>query len=100
MQPKHAVRLCEELRRERAPRAPNDMSVEIIDDAGHFVFMDQPVGAAARGAAWGPGAAGRGLRLRGCALPSTLRRRSCTGRPWVGGRRLHTGYILAKRVAA
>lgn len=62
MQPKHAVRLCEQLRRERAPRAPNDMSVEIIDDAGHFVFMDQPVGAAARGAAGGRGLCGNAVR--------------------------------------
>ncbi|KXZ42499.1 hypothetical protein GPECTOR_141g697 [Gonium pectorale] len=42
MRPEHAVRVCEQLRREREPRAPNDLSVEIIDDAGHFVFMDQP----------------------------------------------------------
>ncbi|KAG2422478.1 hypothetical protein HXX76_016002 [Chlamydomonas incerta] len=42
MRPEHAVRLCEQLRAERAPRAAHDLSVEIIDDAGHFVFLDQP----------------------------------------------------------
>ncbi|GLC56231.1 hypothetical protein PLESTB_001082300 [Pleodorina starrii] len=42
MRPEYAVRLCERLRSERPPSAPNDLSVEIIDDAGHFVFLDQP----------------------------------------------------------
>lgn len=44
MKPEHAVRVCQDLRKNwRGPRAPNDLSVEIIDDAGHFVFIDQPV---------------------------------------------------------
>ncbi|GIL81378.1 hypothetical protein Vretifemale_10367 [Volvox reticuliferus] len=42
MRPEYAVRLCEQLRTERSPSAPNDLSVEIIEDAGHFVFLDQP----------------------------------------------------------
>ncbi|GIL68065.1 hypothetical protein Vafri_21379 [Volvox africanus] len=42
MRPEYAVRLCERLRAERSPSAPNDLSVEIIEDAGHFVFLDQP----------------------------------------------------------
>lgn len=42
MKPEHAVRVCEQLRQERAPRVPHDLSVEVIADAGHFVFMDQP----------------------------------------------------------
>ncbi|EFJ45067.1 hypothetical protein VOLCADRAFT_106093 [Volvox carteri f. nagariensis] len=42
MRPEYAVQLCARLRKERPPSAPNDLTVEIIDDAGHFVFLDQP----------------------------------------------------------
>ncbi|KAG2486348.1 hypothetical protein HYH03_014929 [Edaphochlamys debaryana] len=42
MRPEHAVKLCQRLRQERAPRCPSDLAVELIEDAGHFVFMDQP----------------------------------------------------------
>ncbi|GFR44731.1 hypothetical protein Agub_g6057, partial [Astrephomene gubernaculifera] len=42
MRPEHAVRLCERLRAQRPPSAPHDLAVQIIEDAGHFVFLDQP----------------------------------------------------------
>jgi pimeloyl-ACP methyl ester carboxylesterase len=43
MRPQHAVDLVQQLKREgRTPRTPHDLHVEIIGDAGHFVFMDQP----------------------------------------------------------
>eukprot|EP00197_Chlamydomonas_leiostraca_P014436 CAMPEP_0202859838 /NCGR_PEP_ID=MMETSP1391-20130828/1792_1 /ASSEMBLY_ACC=CAM_ASM_000867 /TAXON_ID=1034604 /ORGANISM="Chlamydomonas leiostraca, Strain SAG 11-49" /LENGTH=440 /DNA_ID=CAMNT_0049538931 /DNA_START=127 /DNA_END=1446 /DNA_ORIENTATION=+ len=42
MRPAHAVELCKELRAERAQKVPTDLHCEIIRDAGHFVFLDQP----------------------------------------------------------
>ncbi|GAX75111.1 hypothetical protein CEUSTIGMA_g2555.t1 [Chlamydomonas eustigma] len=42
MQPKHAVKLCERLKEERSPKVESDLKVEIIPNAGHFVFLEQP----------------------------------------------------------
>eukprot|EP00967_Tisochrysis_lutea_P013732 scaffold15380_cov19-Tisochrysis_lutea.AAC.1 len=42
MRPQHAVELCDELKKERQPRVSSDLHVSIIDEAGHFVFIDQP----------------------------------------------------------
>ncbi|KAF5842719.1 Alpha/Beta hydrolase protein [Dunaliella salina] len=42
MRPHHAVELCDELKKERQPKVSSDLHVSIIDEAGHFVFIDQP----------------------------------------------------------
>lgn len=42
MQPKHAIKLCERLKTERSATVGSDLKVEVIGDAGHFVFMEQP----------------------------------------------------------
>jgi abhydrolase domain-containing protein 5 len=42
MRPSHAIELCTALKAAgRLPRAPGDLKVEVIEDAGHFVFMEQ-----------------------------------------------------------
>ncbi len=42
MNPAAALQVCQEVRQERPPSMPSDLHVEVIPDAGHFVFMDQP----------------------------------------------------------
>ncbi|KAG1679091.1 hypothetical protein FOA52_000446 [Chlamydomonas sp. UWO 241] len=42
MNPGHAVNVCRQLRAERAPRNKSDLRTEIIDEAGHFVMLEQP----------------------------------------------------------
>lgn len=42
MQPSNAVALAQELDRVRPRSVPSDHAVEIIPDAGHYVFLEQP----------------------------------------------------------
>ncbi|KAJ9530113.1 hypothetical protein QJQ45_023374 [Haematococcus lacustris] len=42
MRPQHAVDLVEKLKQQRQPRVAGDLHVEVVDDSGHFVFMDRP----------------------------------------------------------
>lgn len=42
MRPEHAIRVCGQLSQSQPLKDPQDLRVEVIPEAGHFAFMDQP----------------------------------------------------------